>query len=176
MILNQKPKFKFNFIVKLIYLKYIIKLLPLKTSKQLYLIFPFFPSCHGSSNIYFRLFKTDSTNQQPASKRQRNESNNSNHNSNTNSSNNNSNSRNVLNQKQDSSQQTGSTAGVTLSSKRIATRRQSLVGLPSEINHTNNKTHDKGQSNKTSHSSSTSTTHTLRTRLSVPLTNKAEKR
>ena len=80
----------------------------------------------------------------------------------------------------------------------MATRRQSIAGLPAELQHGNTKTNDKnhhhhhhhhGGSNRHSSSASmasssaavvaanaTTTTHALRTRLSVPLSNKTEKR
>ncbi|XP_037806254.1 polycomb protein Su(z)12 isoform X1 [Lucilia sericata] len=110
--------------------------------------------------------------QQPASKRQRNDSNNtahnnSNANSNNNNNNNTNNSRNMLNAKQ----QDSSTNANVLTGKRVATRRQSIAGLPLDNNNQHNNT-----KLVTGKASTGSTTHTLRTRLSVPLSNKAEKR
>lgn len=108
------------------------------------------------------------TTQQPASKRQRNDSNTTANSNNNTTSNSTSTRTTALNPKQDSANTTPTTL-----LKRVATRRQSIAGLPTENHSSSSKTHDKVNCKS---SSSATTTHTLRTRLSVPLTNKAEKR
>uniref|UniRef100_A0A1I8P8F2 Uncharacterized protein n=1 Tax=Stomoxys calcitrans TaxID=35570 RepID=A0A1I8P8F2_STOCA len=106
------------------------------------------------------------TQQQPANKRQRNDSNQSSTaNTNNASSANNTNSSSARKQ-QDSA--------LTGQSKRLTTRRQSLAGLPSESS--SKLQQEKAATAAAANGRTTSTSHTLRTRLSVPLTNKSDKR
>ncbi|XP_075159622.1 polycomb protein Su(z)12 [Haematobia irritans] len=118
-----------------------------------------------AQGIKRRLSMRDSQQQQqPASKRQRNDTNGSGPASNLANSTTSTNANSSSNRKQDTN------------AKRLTTRRQSLAGLPLESNSNSNKTQDKATAGGAVNGKNTSTSHTLRTRLSVPLTNKSDKR